>query len=243
MIKQPRILLWDIETSIMSVASFTLYPNYISHEAILKDWEIIGAAWKWFGEKPIYTAYHENEYDRIVAIRKAVEEADIIVAHNNDKFDLKMLNARIAKHGLPPLPKKVTIDTLKVAKKEFRFTSNKLDYLARFFGLGTKLSTGGIELWLKVLAGDKKAIKHMEKYNKQDVVLLEQVYIKLRPYISNHPNMNIWAEEKVCPNCGTNNLKKEGIRHTQVAIYQRYKCGNCHAYCQGAKVGTTKEIK
>lgn len=241
---EPRILIWDIETSFMKVATFSLYPNYIPHDAILEDWTLLGGAYKWLGEKEIYSTYQAKEIDRVKELRKVVEEADIIIAHNNDKFDLKMLNARILKYGLPPLPKKITIDTLKVAKNEFRLSSNKLDYLGKYLGVGAKIRTGGNELWLDVLAGSKKALKFMERYNKQDVRLLEKVYLKLRPYIKNHPNLNLWSDNRVCTNCGSESLVKHGLYMTRVSKYQRYKCNSCGSTCIGGlRVSPTTEIR
>jgi DNA-directed RNA polymerase subunit RPC12/RpoP len=110
------------------------------------------------------------------------------------------------------------------------FNSNKLDHLGAHLGLGRKVDTGGFETWAGCMRGDMKFWKLMTKYAKQDVDLLRKVYMKLRPWMTNHPNLNIFDGTDGCPTCGSRRLQKRGTRRTQVAIYQQYQCNNCKAY-------------
>jgi len=129
-----KIILWDVETAPLIVTSWGLFKPFLSHENIIEDSSLICAAWKTYGEKEIESvainaANPRNDLKVVKTLRAALASADVLVGHNGDKFDLKVFNARLACHGLDPLPPIKTIDTLKVARKYFRFTSNRLDYL------------------------------------------------------------------------------------------------------------------
>lgn len=242
-----KILLLDIETSLMSASTFHLYPKYIPHTAIIKDWHIICWAAKWLNSDTIYSGKCDKDFDDkkcTQKLRDMVAKADVVVGHNSDKFDLKKLNTRCIKHGINPFPKPVSIDTLKSARKEFGFTSNRLDYLGKYLGVGGKLETTPF-LWDRVLAGDYKAVGEMLEYNKRDVTLLEDVYLKMRPYIRNHPNHNVWRDlDHCCPNCGSVDISKWGFYRTQAGRYQRYVCESCGAWSRGKKnLANTIEVR
>src|SRR3990167_2911598 len=189
----PRILLWDIETSLMPVAIFQLHQqDYIDPSAILEERYVICASWKWLDDPKMYSVstlddpkrYKKSPHDDthvIETLHCVLSEADVIIHHNGDSFDKRYVDTRILKLGLSALPPITSIDTYKVAKQKFLFNSNKLDYLGQFLGLGQKIKTTP-GLWMRVMQGDKAAVKEMVDYNKQDVVLLEKVFLKLRPY-------------------------------------------------------------
>jgi hypothetical protein len=158
-----------------------------------------------------------------------MEEADCIVAHNGDQFDVKFLNTRAIYHGLPALPPITSVDTYKVAKLKFRFNSNRLDYLGKLFGFGGKKHTPP-GLWLDVLKGDKKAVKIMTDYNKRDVTLLESVFKKLIPYIPNYLNRELFGGTG-CPRCGSKKIQSRGVQRAITRTYQRFQCQN--AKCMG----------
>ena len=163
-----------------------------------------------------------------------LDKADVVIAHNGDSFDIKKTNTRFAIHGMkPPSPYK-SIDTKKLAKKYFKFDSNKLDDLGMYLSVGKKLSAGGFATWKGCMQGDKKSWKRMVDYNKQDVVLLEKVYLALRPWMTNHPNINILDERLgACPTCGSDKVQKRGWAITPVNRKQRYHCQNCGRWSMG----------
>lgn len=209
--------------------------NVIAYE---EEGFMLSFAYKWLGQKttkayslPDFKGYRSNKHnDRLLVIRlhELMTEADIIVAHNGDKFDIKKSNARFIKYKLTPTPPYKTIDTYKVAKKYFSFNSNKLNDLCNHLDLGSKVSTGGFDLWLGCMNGDMKAWKRMVKYNKKDVTILEKLYVALRPWIANHPHMNIKTlRVKGCSNCGSMNVVNKGIGITFRGKYQRVKCLTC----------------
>lgn len=234
--RNPKIVLWDIETSLMVTTTFTLYPDRIPHDGILQDWYLICGAWKTLGEKKVsHAAITKAGDDKALckALREALLGADVIVHHNGDKFDIKKLNARLIYHKLPPLPIIPTVDTLKEAKKIAQFSSNRLDYLGKYlFGAGKMDVTPG--LWMEILRGNLDVIPKMVRYNKIDVVRLEQLYMRLRPYMKGHPKMNLYSEGSrliSCQKCSSKDVKKNGIRITAGGVKkQEYQCQSCGAY-------------
>lgn len=231
---KPRILLWDIETTHNLAAVFKLFgQDYIGHENILQERYIVCGAWKWLDERKVqgvsvlddprrFKANPNDDRYVVTKLRHVLAQADIIVAHNGDKYDIKFHAARSLAHGLDPLPPIASVDTLKVAKSRFLFNSNRLDYLGQFLGLGRKKATPR-GLWLDVLRGDAKAVKTMLDYNKQDVVLLESVYRKLAPYVKVPVSLQ---RPDGCPRCG-GVLQGNGFDRSATQTYHRWRCRDC----------------
>jgi hypothetical protein len=207
-----------------------------------KDWYILSFAYKWLGEKathvfglndfPNYESDKENDKQLVDKLWNLFNEADIIIGHNSDNFDIKKANTRFISHGMqPPRPYK-TFDTLKIARSIFKFDSNKLDELGRYLGIGRKLPHTGFHLWRGCMAGDSESWRIMKKYNKQDVILLEKVYFLVRAWAPNHPNVN---QSRVgCPKCGSVNVQRRGFSYTAANVKkQRYQCNECHGWHEG----------
>ena len=168
----------------------------------------------------------QDDFHVVKSLHAVLSSADIIVAHNNDGFDKKYLDTRILYHGLPALPPVVSIDTLKVAKSRFLFNSNKLDYLGGYLKVGRKIKTSP-GLWMRVMNGDVAAIKSMIRYNQEDVRLLERVYNKLKPYIPNAVNFELFGSDG-CPRCGaTSGIQSRGVHRAISRVYQRFQCQTC----------------
>lgn len=235
---KPKILIYDIETSPnLCYAWETFFKNGGRVIEVHKQWELLSFAYKFVGESSVRCltrADFRDKTDKSLCkeLHRLMNEADVLVAHNGDSFDLKKSNARFIFHGFTPPKLPSTIDTKKVAKKYFNFNSNSLNDLGQFLRLGKKVSTGGFQLWLDCMAGKSKAWKKMAEYNKQDVVLLEKIYNKFLPWIHNHPNMSMLAngyKTPGCANCGHNKMQKDGLRATTANIVQRLRCPKCGA--------------
>lgn len=252
MIKAPRVLIYDIETSLQLVSVFQLkYNDFIDPDSIVQERHVISVCYKWLGEGKIHSIsllddpkrFAKNPHDDkyvVEEFHKILSQADCIVAHNGDQFDYKYLKTRMLVHGLPALPPVQSIDTYKVAKQQLLFNSNRLDYLGKLLGFGGKISTPK-GLWLKVLSGDRKAIQIMVNYNKRDVILLERVFIKLRPYIQNHINRELFGSVG-CPRCGSHKIQSRGVQRAITKTYQRYQCNSCSGWFRDLKAekGSTK---
>ena len=247
--KIPRILILDIETVPMKAYVWKRWKENISLDQTISEWFILCWSAKWLNNE--YTYYdnltpeeikEENDYRILSSLYNLLDEADIVIAHNGSHFDIPKINSRLIVNGFnPPSPYK-QIDTLDVAKKQFGFSSNKLDALATYFGIENKNETN-FNLWKKCLEGDKEAIDYMVKYNINDVEILEKVYLRLRPWIKNHPNMSIYNDNKlVCSCCGSAKLEpiKDSTYDTNISKFPIFRCKNCGAISRSRVSVNTK---
>ncbi len=223
-----KVLLFDIESSPNLAYVWGKYQQDVIE--FQSEWEMLSFSAKWLNGKSITLGRDTHSEKQLVTeLHKLFNEADIIIGHNGDKFDIKKTNAKFLEFGLtPPSPYK-TIDTLKIARRYFAFNSNRLGDLGQKLGLGKKVHTGGFQLWQGCMKNDPKSWYLMKKYNKQDVVLLEKIYLKFLPWIQNHPALE---QGSGCPNCTSTNLQKRGYAVTRKHKYQRYQCQDCSAWSQ-----------
>ncbi len=235
--RKARILICDIETAPVLAHVWGLFKQNVGLNQIQADTYILCWAAKWLGEDNI----HYGESRKLSAsgrmlqqLWKLLDEADFVVGHNFGRFDRSKINAAFLKAGMqPPSPYKV-IDTLAIAKREFRFTSNKLEFIAKALGCTRKSAHGqfaGHELWVETLKGNPLAWAEMGAYCKQDVYVSEEVYLKLRPWDTQHPNVAVVEdhEDVACPHCGSKHVHKNGTRFTNTGEYTRYRCRDCGA--------------
>lgn len=230
-----RIIVWDIETGYNVATIFSLFTKYTPFTAIQQERYMICAAYtelgsgvmksiSLLGDKARFKKDPADDYYVVTKMHKVLSEADAVIAHYGDNFDMKFFNTRALYHGLPPIPPLIQIDTYKIAKAKFLFNCNKLDYLGQYLGLGKKIATDH-KLWLDCLKGNQRAVKDMVTYNRQDVALLEAVYHKLAPYANT--KINLSHGEIACPNCASYNLRARGFRSTLTNRYRRYVCNDC----------------
>jgi hypothetical protein len=242
MSEKARMIFIDLETA--PSLGFSWGPKYeTSVIEYKKDWYLLAYSYKVAGESKVYTkcladypGYRKDlENDELLVndLWKIFDEADILVAHNGDSFDVRKANTRFVTHGLPPPSTFKTVDTLKIARKVFRFDSNKLDDLAKYLGVGRKLPTTGAHLWFRCMAGDLKAWRLMRRYNAQDLVLLEKVYYLLRSWSPTHPQVNK-GQHGACPKCGSINIQKRGLSYTLLRQKQRFQCLSCRGWFEGS---------
>lgn len=253
---EPNIILLDVETSPLVGYAWQAYDTNIL--SILQPVKVICCAWKQLGDKKTqvkalcdYDGYLPDVVDDkllVTELWEVLDKADIVIGHNADSFDLKILNARFIANGLNAPSDFKTVDTLKAAKKYFRFNNNTLNELGIYLGEGRKAPTGGFETWTKCMAGDPKAWSTMKKYNIQDVDLLERVYLRLRPFIGNHPNLNMIVAPKVktsehaCTVCQSVNTVRRGFAVTKAGRYQRYACNDCGSWSSGPYERTSRKV-
>lgn len=233
----PRIAFYDLENSPSLGWYYDRYKegNIVADE---QDWFMLSFAWQWADEKKVhvkalcdYPGYAKNKTDDSPLIKdlwKLFDEADVLIAHNGDRFDRRKSNSRFLGCGLPPPSPYKTVDTLKVARRQFMQGSNSLQSLGTFLGLGGKLPTTGWHTWRGCIDGDPKAWGTIKRYNKRDVSLLKSVYERLLPWIPNHPDMRVYTGKASCRNCGSHHLQMRGEERTLTTIKQRYQCKSCN---------------
>ena len=233
----PKILLYDIENS--PALGYFWPPMYDTNIiTVTEEWYCLSFAYTWYNPDGL------NE-DDIMFERKAArkgddkqlmrklwrlyDEADVVMAHNGDRFDQKKALARMAFHGFEPPSPYIEVDTLKMARQKFAFTSNKLDNLARHFGIGQKKPHQGMHTWYGCMRNDEAAWVNMEEYNKHDIVLMDGVYRRLAPFVRTRLNRQAWEGTYSCVACGSRNLESRGYksRGGTERTHHTWRCLDC----------------
>ncbi len=248
---KPKVLFLDIETKPIEGWLWGIWDQNLGTNQIKKDWTVLSWSAKWLGDSGVMyedmrnTKNLDNEKKILKTIWKLLDQADVVVTHNGDKFDLKRLNTRFVKHRMGKPSSYQSIDTLKIAKKHFNFTSNKLEYLADFLQVKHKKLThkkfSGFSLWIACMENNQDAWKEMEVYNINDTIVLQEVWEVLREW-DNKVNFSVFneSEENVC-SCGSTSFVKNGFKFTSTGRFQRYKCTKCSHETRSAKNLLSKE--
>jgi DNA polymerase elongation subunit (family B) len=242
----PRTLVIDIETLPIEAYVWQLFDQNVALNQIKTEWSIASYAAKWLGESKMF--YEDtggrgrkkvrDDKKLMRGLHALIDEADVIVGQNHRKFDLKKINARLIEHGFgPPSPFR-TVDTTIEARRYFGFTSKKLEWMSKHLTDEPKSEHKefpGFELWTECLADNPKAWREMAKYNKQDVIATEKVYLRLLPWISTHPNAAVHIQDKEprCPKCASKDLQRRGYALTQQGSYPRWQCNECGGWARG----------
>lgn len=248
-----KILHIDIETAPNVAYVWGLFKQNISINHLIESGYTMCWSAKWHDEKEIMferVKYKKNgdiiqssKKKMLKKVWKLLDEADAVVHYNGNSFDIPILNRDFLLCDLEPPAPYHQIDLLRVSRSRFRFISNKLDFISQELGFSGKQAHTGFRLWVDCMRGDNKAWKLMEKYNKQDVFLLEDVYLRYLPWIKDHPNHALYTDDTrpVCPNCGSNHVNKKGTETTKAMSYQRYRCQECHTNIRGKVAVLDKE--
>lgn len=244
--KQPRILTLDVETSPLEVYCWKIWEETVGIDQIKVDWTILSYAAKWLGKREaIYADAGGRGADKVRdddglldGLWHLMNEADIVVAQNGIRFDIRKINYRLIRAGYTPYSPIRVIDTMVQAKRLFASTSNKLGWLSEKLTNTPKSKHKkfpGFELWLECLKDNPAAWAEMKKYNIQDIRATEKLYLRLRPWIPNHPNVSTYDLRAggVCPKCGSPKLKQEGRVTLQATVYAKYRCLSCGAWSRG----------
>lgn len=231
----PKILAIDIETRPTTAYVWRAYDENVGYEQVIEPGGMICFAAKFVGDDEIhfYSNWTHSHGEMVRAAHALLSESDAVLTFNGDKFDLPKLRGEFILEGLPPCPPIPSIDALKTVKK-FGFFMNRLAFIGPLLKVGDKIKHEGFELWSKVLAGDERARNKMMKYNIQDTVLLEKLYVKIRPFILNHPNLAGQAGG-ACGACGSTHIQSRGVRRTKYFEVQRRQCQGCGSWFDGTR--------
>ena len=228
-----KILILDIETRPNLAYVWGLWDQIVGLNQIVDVGSVISFAAKWYEQKNVmfHSDFHDGHEEMVKRAWELIDEADAVVHFNGKAFDMKHLQREFLLNGLPPASPHKDIDLLTTVRSRFKFPSNKLDHVAGQLGVGNKVEHEGFDLWVRCMAGEKKAWDKMKRYNVQDVRLTEKVYVILRPWITSHPNRAVYdGRIYTCPTCGSNNYQKRGKRHTNAHSYQQFQCNDCRSY-------------
>ena len=236
-LRGPKILTADIETLPIATYNWHLFDEPRALDRLVKDWAIFMGATKWMHERPVHVMDTEitgDPYDDKEVVRwlcEQLDEADIVVGQNVQKFDLRRIRARAIYHGLKPFREPQVIDTLLMGREVAQFTSHKLEYVSEMTSTqkSKHLKFPGFALWLAVIEQNPAAYAEARRYNKDDVRSTEEWYLKLRPWARKHPNVAQYFNDDLrrCPRCGGLHLEDRGIIQRGVSTYTEYRCGDC----------------
>lgn len=235
MARQHRLLFFDVESSPLLTHVWRAHDNYVAPERLKHDTFLMTWAAKWNDAPQVYYGRLTGDEARRRDDRRITEslawllrQADRVVAHNGDRFDIPLVNGRLLQHQLEGITEVQSIDTLKLARRSFKVASNKLDYLAQLLGLGAKLPTS-FSLWERAYLGDEEALVEMDLYCRQDVRLLEDVYYRIAPYSKGLPRLvdADTPDEMACVRCGSGDLRPRGYYDTNASRFRRWRCNDC----------------
>lgn len=243
-IPSPKILLLDIETLPIEAKIWGTFKQTVQPQQIQKDWSIACWSAKWLFSDTVMgevvtpkEAIERKDESVLGTIWDLINEAHIVIAHNGDEFDLKKLNTRFFLAGYTKPSFYKSVDTLKVARDMFAFTFNKMDWINKLLGIGTKITTSW-EWWDEASNGNKKYLDMMLEYNKHDVNILEELYLRMRPWMKGHPNLALYSVNHgvaACPACGSVNLHFDHYYTTALGMYKGFRCEDCGAIGRSTK--------
>ncbi len=227
--KGPRILIYDLETAPILAHVWKLWDNNVGLNQIEQDWYIMSFCCKWLGEDEIFYFDQRDEVDQtddaylLIKLWSFLNEADIVVGQNIKKFDTRRTNARFILNGLPKPSSYRQIDTMTIAKEQFGFTSNRLEYLSKSLCPGHVKSKHskypGHEMWVACMSGDVEAWKEMESYNKDDVLATEQLYNVLSSWDNKLPNYDVYVDDVL----DMSEWEEDGYHYNNLGKYKRYR--------------------
>jgi uncharacterized protein YprB with RNaseH-like and TPR domain len=231
---QIKRLFFDIETSPNICYSWRIgYKISLGFENIIDERKIICISYKWEGSDKIHSLTWDKDLcDRqmLIDFIEVANQADELIAHNGDRFDIKWIRTRCIYHRIPMFPNYRTLDTLKKAKSGFNFNSNRLDYIAQFLGVGAKVKHSGFDMWKGVMKGDKEALKEMVNYCEGDIIVLEDVFLTMQNYIKPNTHNGVLNNnfKYSCPTCGSEHTTLVKNNVTAMGTIKRLmSCNDC----------------
>jgi DNA polymerase III epsilon subunit-like protein len=248
--QSPRVIVCDIESLPIISYSWGIWDQNIGINQIIEDGCLLGWAGKYLNEPEMYSdiltpqeAKKRDTYRITKSIWDFLSSGDVVIGHNYSQFDVKYINTEFLRHNLPPL-KYTIVDTLSIAKQNFRFSSNKMKFLNDQLGIRNKIDNSGFDLWRLCSEGDETALKEMLEYNIGDIGATEELFYKLRPYVRNF-NVALYntLETEQCPVCGSTNLVKEGRYYTSAGMWISYRCKDCKCISRGKENLLSKDKK
>lgn len=252
---EPKILTLDVERFPNIVHKWSLFDKHPTPLSMVERFgSTVSFAAKWYDKNKVefYSDFHHGHYRMIEHACRLLDEADIVITYNGDRFDLPHLRKEMVVEGFAPHSPVLSVDLLKVARR-FNFESRKLDHVAQQLGVGSKVKHSGHDLWKRCMVAldhlgsgdvhqltpeDEKAWNLFKRYNIGDVRLTEKVYDRLRPWITGHPHMGLFLDlESCCQRCGSTDLERRGYAYTPLGKFQQYRCNaqGCGAWSRGRK--------
>ncbi len=230
-----KMLHFDIEAAPCKGYFWDLKTRYIPLSQVAEFGYVLCFAWRWHHEEEVYlsTRWDHGEKGMIKQAHDLLSEADVVIHYNGSNYDVPRLNTEFLVHRLgPPVPFQ-QVDMYQTVRKNFRVTSRSMNHMLYLLGLDSKVQHKGMELWTNCMQGVQEDQELMEDYNAQDVVVMNDLYQELLPWMDKHPNLALFMEPSdtpYCPNCLSTDLRFKGYKHTRVLSYRQYHCQSCGFY-------------
>lgn len=241
-----KVLMLDIETTPDKNYTWGRFNVNIGINQTIEEGEMVCFAAKWYGQDEIefYADWQDGHEEMIAEAWRLLNEADVVVHFYGSRFDIPHMNTCFLRYGFPPPKPFKQVDLKMVVGRQFKFSSNKLEFVSRVLGLEGKVEHEGFPLWDKVMNevrrnGKKPFTKEVELdakarmkvYNERDVFLLDEVYEALLPWIPNHPHRHLYEEGRGCPTCGAeaDNLVRDGYYLTKLSKFKQFQCVVCNS--------------
>ncbi len=249
--QNPRVAIIDLETLPLKIEGYLwgIRDQYLSYDMVAQDSHMLSWSAKYLNSSQVFhdimTPEEAIKYDSLRVTNSLMEfinNCDIVIGHNWNGFDGKILNSELMFHYLPPV-KYRSIDTYTLLKNNFRETSYKLADINKKYGIRDKISNEGMRLWVKCANGEQEALDTMLDYNDGDIFSTEELFWRIQPYVNNSvPNFGTYQDglSKAC-NCGCTEFKADGEWYTQQAKFERFRCSNCGAVHRGKRNLLSKE--
>jgi len=228
-----KTLVIDIESQPSLAFVWQLFQTNVGINQVEMPGSVICFAAKWVGEKKIHfhSDFHDGHSEMVERAWTLLDEADAIITYNGRAYDCKHLQREFLLEGLGKPAPHIDIDLLLVMRKNFKFASNKLDFVAQQLDLGSKTKHAGFDLWKGCMEGDAKAWALMKKYNQQDVRLTEELFEATKEWNHMLPNYALHGQSDGCPRCGSTTAPvSRGFNYTKTSKNRRYQCKDCHGY-------------
>lgn len=250
-----KLLMIDIETYPNKCYTWDIWNQNIGINQIISPGGLLCLAAKWYGQEEIefYSQWDDGDLKMALEAFRLLDECDVVCHYYGRNFDIPHINTALLKQGFPPPRPFKQIDLKSAVGKQFKFTSNKLQFVSQVLGLEGKEEHEGFPLWEKVLNEGYKyseevemdAKKRMEIYNKRDVFLLDETYEALLPWIPNHPNRRLYEIGNICPTCGSDSqfLIEDGYYYTKLSKFKKYNCTMCDSWFRGNRRETGVTIQ
>ena len=179
---------------------------------------------------PRYEKDRTDDKPLLKAFEPIYMSADAILHYNGIRYDEPFVNTRRIVHGLDPLPRKPRIDLLYTAKSTLKIRSKSLDRVAKLLQTKNQKSPVTGQHWVRAMSGYKASLQYISRHCRADVLVLEEVYLRLRGRVYNHPRVS--TDLAACRFCGGNVIKR-GFALTQLKNRpQKVQCKECRAYDQ-----------
>jgi DNA polymerase elongation subunit (family B) len=230
-----KILFLDIENTPHLAYVWGLWKQNIPTGQIVEEGYTLSWSAKWYGQEDVYCSSLGMTTKRkmIKEIHSMLAEADVVVHYNGAKHDIPILNKEFVLLGLNPPAPYHQVDLLRTCRTQFKFASNKLEYVVEALGIGTKGDSGGFKTWIGCMNGNPASFETLQTYNIQDIIILEALYERLKPWIKGHANRSTYNEYRCCPVCGSEKLQRRGTYRTQALSYFRFQCKDCGKWSRG----------